>query len=313
MNVHKNARTLPVSRAELIERVLNGGWSAIAAAASVGISERRAREWIRRGRAGEPLTDRSSRPHRVRSLPPEVRDRVLALRRERLTVAKIAELTRISISSVARICRAHGMNLLRLIDVPVPPVVVRYEREHPGELIHVDVKKLGRFIERGHRVTGRRSFESQGIGWEWLHVAIDDASRLSYAELLSNEQGSTVSAFFERAVAWFAATGVAVQRVMTDNGSGYLSNHFARVCARLQVKHIRTRPYTPRTNGKVERMIQTLLREWAYRFAYETSAERACWLMPYLHFYNVHRRHSALGYNPPVSRLGRNNVLTFDS
>lgn len=312
MNVHKNARSCPASRALLVERVERQGWSAIAAADSLGMSERRAREWIRRGRANEPLTDRSSRPHRCAALPATMREQVIDLRRKRLTIVKIAELTGISQSSVARICRSHGMNRLRLLDAPPPPPVVRYERQRPGELVHVDVKKLGRFRERGHRVTGQRSFDSEGMGWELVHVATDDASRLTYAELLSDERGPTAAAFFRRAVAWFASCGISVERVMTDNGPAYLSTPFAVACRVLSVKHIRIRPYTPRTNGKVERMIQTLLREWAYRFSYESSQQRAAWLAPYLHFYNVHRRHSALRYNPPISRLDLNNVLTFD-
>jgi transposase InsO family protein len=146
-----------------------------------------------------------------------------------------------------------------------------------------------------------------------MHVAIDDASRLTYAEILADERGPTAASFFQRAVAWFAMWGITVERVMTDNGPAYLSNDFLALCKRLSIRHIRIRPYTPRTNGKVERMIQTLLREWAYRFTYQSSEERREWLAPYLHFYNIHRRHSALGYNPPISRLDRNNVLTFDT
>jgi transposase InsO family protein len=312
MNVHKNARSCPASRALLIDRVLRGG-RVTAAASSVGLSERRAREWIRRGRAQEPLTDRSSRPRRTKRLPAETYEQVLQLRRQRMTLAKIAELVGIGISSVGRICRAHGLNRLRLIDAVLPPPVRRYEREWPGELLHIDIKKLGRFKDFGHRATGQRSFASEGCGWERLHVAIDDASRLTYAEILPDERGPTAAGFLQRSIEWFAGFGVLVQRVMTDNGPAYLSHHFASTCRRLSLKHLRTRPYTPQTNGKVERMIQTLLREWAYRFAYETSDQRRDWLDPYLHFYNVHRRHSALAYNPPISRLDRNNVLAIDS
>lgn len=312
MNVHKNARTFPASRALLIDRVERQGWSTVAAAEAVGVSERRAREWIRRARANEPLTDRSSRPWRSKSLSPTTREAVVDLRRKRFTIVKIAELTGISCSSVARICRAHGMNRLHLVDAAPPPPIERYERQWPGELLHVDTKKLGRFREVGHRITGQKTF-GKGGGWEWMHVAIDDASRLTYAEMLSDEQGSTATSFFRRAVAWFDQHGVRVERVMSDNGSPYVSKVFASACQSLSIKHLRTRPYTPRTNGKAERVIQTLLREWAYRFAYQNSDERRRWLAPYLHFYNVHRRHSALSYNPPISRLDRNNVLTFDS
>jgi transposase InsO family protein len=198
-----------------------------------------------------------------------------------------------------------------LIDLHRPPVI-RYEKERPGELLHIDTKKLGRFREVGHRITRERTF-GKGGGWEMVHVAIDDASRVTYAEILADEKAATAAAFLVRAVEWFRNRGVTVERVMTDNGPAYLSNGFAALCRALSIKHIRTRPYTPRTNGKVERMIQTLLREWAYSWAYPTSDERRRWLAPYLHFYNVHRRHSALNYNPPLSRLDRNNVLTFDS
>jgi transposase InsO family protein len=236
---------------------------------------------------------------------------VLALRRERLTLTKIAELSGASCSSVARICRKEGLNRLSMIDPHRPPVI-RYEKQRPGELLHIDTKKLGRFHEVGHRITRQRTF-GKGGGWELMHVAIDDASRVMYAEILANEKASAATGFLDRAVAWFSSRGVTVERVMTDNGPAYLSKDFAARCRALAIKHVRTRPYTPRTNGKVERVIQTLLREWAYQFAYPTSDERRLWLIPYLHFYNVHRRHSALGYTAPMSRLDRNNVLTFDT
>jgi len=225
---------------------------------------------------------------------------------------QIAQLMGISCSSVARICRAHGLNRLYLIDATVPPPIARYERERPGELLHIDTKKLGRFQQVGHRVTGTRTY-GKGGGWEWMHVAIDDRSRLTYAEICSDERGATAEAFLRRAVAWFAGLKVTIERVMTDNGSPYLSRVFAEACRTQRIRHLRTRPYTPRTNGKAERVIQTLLREWAYRFIYRDSDERHTWLIPYLHFYNVHRAHSALNYNPPISRLDRNNVLTIDT
>ena len=311
MNVHKNARSCPASRALLVERVERQGWTTAAAAEAIGISARRAREWIRRARANEPLSDRSSRPGRIARIDATTRERVIDLRRQRLTLVAIAELTKISVSSVARICRANGMNRLQLIDVEPPPIQ-RYEREQPGELLHLDIKKLGRFEAVGHRITGTKTF-GKGGGWEYVHVAIDDFSRVTYAEIHSDEQATTVVGFLQRAVAWFALRGVTVQRVLTDNGSAYVSKHFRQACSALGITPKRTRPYTPRTNGKAERMIQTLIREWAYRFAYRNSDERRSWLLPYLHFYNAHRRHSALGYNPPFSRLERNNLLTFDS
>ena len=311
MNVHKNARSFPASRALLIDRVERQGWSIGEAAGSIGLSVRRARDWIRRSRSGEPLTDRSSRPKRTRSLPTDVVQQVLALRRRRVTMSKIAELSGVSCSSVARICRKQGLSRLSMIDLHRPPVI-RYERQRPGELLHVDTKKLGRFHEVGHRITKQRTF-GKGGGWELMHVAIDDASRVTYAEILSDEKAAAAAGFLDRAVAWFRFHGVNVERVMTDNGPAYLSKDFAALCRALAIKHIRTRPYTPRTNGKVERVIQTLLREWAYQFAYPSSDERRRWLIPYLHFYNVHRRHSALGYTAPISRLDRNNLLTLDS
>jgi len=193
----------------------------------------------------------------------------------------------------------------------VPPI--RYERERPGELIHLDTKRLGRFDRPGHRITRKRSFGSPRQGFEFLYVATDDTSRLSYSEILPDECGDTACAFFERAVSWFASHDIHVERVMTDNGSAFLSGAFRQLCAARGIRHIRTRPYTPRTNGKVERMIQTLLREWAYRFEYQSSAERQRWLGPFMHFYNYHRAHSALGYNPPISRLDRNNLLARNS
>jgi transposase InsO family protein len=311
MNVHKNARSCPASRALLIDRVERQGWPLSAAAAAIGLSERRAREFRRRGRCNEPLTDRSSRPRRMTSLSEETRQRVVDLRRQRFTMTQIAGLAGISLSSVARICRTHGLNRLSLIDVEAPPVQ-RYERETPGELLHLDIKKLGRFSAVGHRITGVKTF-GKGGGWEYLHVAIDDHSRVAYAELLPNEQAVTAVGFLERAVAWFVQRGVTIERVLTDNGSAYVSRAFRQACEKLSIKPRRTRPYTPRTNGKAERFIQTLLREWAYRFAYSSSGERALWLTPFLHFYNTHRRHSALGYNPPFSRLDRNNLLAIDT
>jgi len=311
MNVHKNARSCPASRALLIERVERGKWKTAAAAEAIGISARRAREWIRRGRANEPLVDRSSRPARIASVAETTREQVIELRRQRQSMAAIAQQTKISLSSVARICRANGMNRLQLIDAePVP--IVRYERKYPGEMLHLDTKKLGRFSEVGHRMTGTRTF-GKGGGWEYMHVAIDDFSRVTYAELLADEQAATAAKFLERAVAWFAQRGVKVERVLTDNGPAYVSSRFAQCCDALDIKRRRTRPYTPRTNGKAERMIQTLLREWTYKFSYPNSDERSRWLLPYLHFYNAHRRHRALDYNPPFSRLERNNLLANDS
>ena len=311
MNVHKNARSCPASRALLCKRVFEHGWSVRAASEAAGISARRAREWVRRAGRREPLLDRSSRPLSGRSIDASTRTRIIALRRERRTMRQIGQLVGVSTSTVARVCSREGLSRLRSLEPPPP--AVRYERATPGELLHVDTKRLGCFDRPGHRVTRGRSFGSKRQGFEFLYVAADDASRLAYAEILPDEYGHTASGFFVRAVRWFAGAGVVVERVMTDNGSPFISDAFRSTCAVNQIRHIRTRPYTPRTNGKVERLIQTLLREWAYRFEYQSSEERRRWLAPYLHFYNCHRAHSALRYNPPISRLDRNNVLRRNS
>ena len=311
MDVHKNARSCPASRALLYKRVSEQGWSVREASAAVGISDRRAREWIRRAEAGEALTDRSSKPHLVASIDVQTRERILELRRQGRTLRQIVELVGVSRSSVGRICRAAGLNRLRKLEpVPVP---VRYERERAGELLHIDTKRLGRFDRVGHRITRQRSFGSKKQGFEFVFVAIDDFTRLSYVDILADERSEAASTFLKRAVEWFAQQNVHVERVMTDNGSAFVSAQFKLLCASLNIRHLRIRPYTPRTNGKAERFIQTLLREWAYRFSYDSSNERKRWLTPYLHFYNYHRAHSALGYNPPISRLDRNNVLRSNS
>ena len=190
-----------------------------------------------------------------------------------------------------------------------PEPLRRYEKQLPGELLHLDTKKLGRIAGAGHRVTGQRQHRSRGIGWEYVHVAIDDASRVAYVEVLEDERAETAVSFLQRAHRWFADRGVTTLRVLTDNGSAYLSRAFAAACRGLGLRHSRTRPYRPRTNGKAERLIQTLLREWAYGFAFDSSAARRQLLLPYLHFYNHHRAHLALGGRPPISRLGLNNLV----
>ena len=311
MDVHKNARSCPASRALLFKRVSEHGWSVRAASAAAGMSDRRGREWIRRASQKQPLTDRSSRPHSDSSIDLSVRQRIIALRKERRTVRQIAALAEVSPSTVARICRSQGLGRLESVEPPPPPI--RYERDHPGELVHVDIKRLGRFDRVGHRITRKRSFGSKKQGFEFVYVATDDASRLSYAEIHGDERSEAACTFLRNAVRWFGGFKIGIERVMTDNGSAFISGQFGKLCADAGIKHKRTRPYTPRTNGKVERFIQTLLREWAYRFSYASSAERGQWLIPYLHFYNYHRAHSALAYNPPISRLARNNVLRRNS
>ena len=311
MNVHKNARSCPASRALLYKRISEHGWSVREASGAAGISERRGREWISRARNREPLTDRSSKPHSSPSTPAVTRKHVIALRKERQTIRQVAQMVGVSTSTVARICRQEGLSRLRNLEPPPPPV--RYEREHPGELLHIDIKRLGRFDRVGHRITRQRSFGSKKQGFEFVYVAVDDASRLAYVEIHADERSEAACAFLTNAVNWFAKQKVRIERVMTDNGSAFVSKEFAERCPSLGIRHKRTKPYTPRTNGKAERFIQTLLREWAYRFSYGSSHERKLWLTPYLHFYNYHRSHSSLAYNPPISRLDRNNVLRRNS
>ena len=311
MNVHKNARSCPASRALLVKRVREQGWSVRAASAAAGISDRRGREWIRRSDAGEPLADRSSKPHRSRTIDAATRLQIVDLRREWRTMRQIAQVVGVGQSSVARVCKAAGVSRLRQIEpVPTP---VRYERERPGELLHIDIKRLGRFDRIGHRITRKRSFGSPRQGFEFVYVATDDYTRLSYVDVLADERSEAASSFLKRAVEWFAQQNVRIERVMTDNGSAFVSRQFTGLCKSLEIRHVRIRPYTPRTNGKAERFIQTLLREWAYRFTYHSSEERHSWLEPYLHFYNFHRAHSALSYNAPISRLDRNNLLARNS
>ncbi|HEY0367803.1 MAG TPA: IS481 family transposase [Pyrinomonadaceae bacterium] len=307
MDVHENARSCARSRKLLVERVMKQGWSLSAAAEASGMSVRRSREWLQRAGAGESLLDRSSRPRSSPRALTAKRAAMIKLRRERFTMRRIAELTGVSVATVSRVCARYGLSRLKNLDPPPP--IIRYEHVRPGDLLHLDIKKLGRFERAGHRVTGNRRISSRHAGWEAMHVAIDDHSRVTYAEILPDETATTTSAFLQRAVSWFADRGAPIKTLLTDNGSAYVSYEFAAACRALNIRHKRTRPYTPRTNGKAERVIQTLLREWAYRFTFNSSAERRNLLSPYLHFYNSHRAHSALSYNPPLSRLTRNNVL----
>jgi transposase InsO family protein len=284
MNVHKNARLTPQGRLLLCRRVDVEGWTVAAAADAAGLSVRRAHHWLGRYRAGgeRMLHDRSSAPARYRTTPPELVTEIERLRRQRLSGPAIARATGIPRSTVGAVLRRLGLGRLEALDTPPP--AIRYERERPGELVHIDSKKLGRIDGVGHRITGDRTRQSnrRGIGWEALHVCIDDASRLAYSEILPDEKTGSALAFLQRALAWFARHGVAVERVMTDNGSAYRSHAFRAACAAAGLRHLRTRPYTPRTNGKAERFIQTSLREWAYLRAYNTSAERTAVLEPWL-------------------------------
>ena len=314
MNIHKNARLTPQGRALMVSRILNEGWRVADAAGAAGVSERVAYKWLARFRAGgaAALHDRKPTPARCpRRTPAETVVRIEQLRRERMSGPAIAKRLALPRSTVGAVLRRLGLGRLAALD-PKPPAV-RYERQRPGELIHIDTKKLGKIDGVGHRITGQHSGmkRSRGIGWEHLHVCVDDASRLAYTEILPDERKESACAFLSRALAFFQAHGVTVERVMTDNGSAYRSHLFKSHLASAGLRHIRTRPYTPRTNGKAERFIQTSLREWAYLRAYQTSAERTQAMNPWINAYNHSRPHSALGAKPPVSRL--NNALGFDT
>jgi transposase InsO family protein len=264
------------------------------------------RKWVARYKAGgiEGLQDRSSRPRRLyRPTPAAIVEQVEALRRQRWTGKQVAAEVGVSPATVSRILRRLGLNRIAALE-PAEPIR-RYEREHPGELIHIDIKKLGRFDRVGHRITGDRrgQSKSRGIGWEFVHVCIDDASRIAFSQILPDEKKESAVAFLKAAGAYYQSLGVTVTRVMTDNGSCYRSKAFRDACRDLGLKHIRTKPYTPKTNGKAERFIQTALREWAYAQAYPNSDHRAAELPIWLHRYNWHRPHGGLKSKPPISRL----------
>jgi transposase InsO family protein len=258
------------------------------------------------------MADRSSRPHaQPGSTPKAVVDQIIALRRQRLTGRHIAQLTGVSPATVSRILRRAGLSRLRQL-VPAEPIR-RYQREQPGELIHIDIKKLGKFNRVGHRITGDRTGQSntRGIGWEFVHVCVDDASRIAYTQIMPDEKAVSAIAFLKACVAYYKTLGIKVTRVMSDNGSCYKAKDFAKACKRLKLKHIRTKPYTPKTNGKAERFIQTALREWAYARAYQTSEQRRLELPEWTHRYNWHRPHGALNYKTPISvlNLTEDNLL----
>lgn len=318
MNIHRNARTTPYSRAEIVRRVMILHETPSAVATALGVSCRTVAKWLARyraeGQAG--LLDRSSRPRRMpRATSIDVVDQVIAARRQRLCGKQIATMLRLSPATVSRILRKARLSRARDLDPPEP--VRRYEREHPGELIHIDIKKLGRFDRVGHRITGDRTGQSnaRGIGWEFVHVCIDDNSRIAFSQVLADEKKESAVAFLHAAIAYYRSLGITVTRVMTDNGACYKSFAFRHACKALGLRHIRTRPYTPKTNGKAERFIQTSLREWAYARPYPTSEHRKEALQPWLHNYNWHRPHGSLQSMPPISRLGQptNNLSRLHS
>ena len=317
MKLHANAPLGPKGRAVMARRVIEDGLPLAEAAEAAGVSVRTAGKWARRYRAeGEAgLLDRSSAPRTVHNAtPPDRVEAIAALRRLRLTGPEIAEALEMATSTVSAVLKRIGLGKLSRLEPPEP--IRRYERSRPGELIHIDVKKLGRIGPHGagHRVTGRKGRRSKvgkdaagvtrrQIGWERVHVCVDDATRLAYVEVLPDEKASTAISFLERALSFYRSHGITVERLMTDNGSAYISTAHALACRRLGIKHIRTRPYRPQTNGKAERFIRTMLREWAYAAVYGSSPERAAALSGWLERYNFRRRHGALGHRPPIARL----------
>ncbi|RNC97048.1 MAG: IS481 family transposase [Oricola sp.] len=319
MNIHNNARLTPRRREQMALCVIEGRLTKAQAAGVYDVSPKIVARWVERYKAGgsKAMADRSSRPRRSpNAIGQAAIDRIIALRRQRWTGQHIALEVGVSPATVSRVLSRAGLSRLKDID-PAEPVR-RYERKHPGEMIHLDIKKLGRFERPGHRVTGDRTGQSnprsgpaKGYGWEYVHVCIDDHSRLSFTQIHADEKAVSAIAHLKAAVAWYQSMGVKVERVMTDNGSCYKSHAFRKACQQLGIKHIRTRPYTPRTNGKAERFIQTALREWAYARAYKTSDQRAAHLPIWNHMYNWHRPHGSLNSKPPISRLGltRDNLM----
>jgi transposase InsO family protein len=309
MTLHRNARTCPNSRRLIADRVLVEGWSLAAAAEAAGVSVPTARKWVRRFReeGDGGLGDRSSAPKRIpHRTSPEREQAILSLRALRLTGEQIAAALGMAPSTVSLVLKRNGQGRLRRPGAGEPER--RYERSRPGELVHIDIKKLGRIARPGHRVIGSRASagyhrERFEQGWEYVHVCIDDATRLAYVEVLDDERPATCIGFLERAIRHLASYGIRVDRVMTDNGNPYRSKAHALACQQLRIRHLRTDPYTPRTNGKAERFIQTLVNGWAYGAIYGSSAERTAALSPWLHAYNHHRPHRSLGRKPPATRL----------
>jgi transposase InsO family protein len=319
MKVHANAPLGPKGRLTMVSRVVEEGWSLTEAAEAAGVSERTCGKWVgrylREGEAG--LLDRSSAP---RSIPHRTSDElvevIVLLRRLRMTGAEIAFCLAMALSTVSAVLLRVGLGKLSRLEPPEPPN--RYERRHPGELIHVDIKKLGRIPtgRAGHRIHGQRRLQrnvvkdgKRQVGWEFVHVCVDDATRLAYVEVLTGEKATSAVAFLSRAVAFYAAHGITVERVMTDNGSAYRSTIHAFACRAMGLKHLRTRPYRPRTNGKAERFIRTLLAGWAYGAIYGSSTERTAALDGWLWVYNHRRPHGALSHKPPAARLAELNNL----
>ncbi len=304
MKLHRNAKSTPTTRGIMVQRVLHDGWSYADAAEGFAVSVRTVAKWVRRFRDGgwRALEDGSSRPGEPpHQTPAEVVSMIRTLREASwLPAWRISRRLGVPTSTVSAWLRRLGLN--RRPVAPAPPVH-RYEWARPGDLVHLDIKPLGRFRRIGHRIHGHPRQASRGAGWEYAHVAVDDHSRVAYVEVLPAQDGARCATFLQRAVAWFAGRGVRCRRVLSDNGSGYISRRFRTACALLGLTHRRTRPYTPRTNGKAERFIQTLLREWAYAQAYPTSQVRRHALRGWVRYYNRVRPHTALRYAPPITRL----------
>lgn len=304
MNIHKNARTTPRSRALLIHRVLVEHWPAAQVARSLGVSVRTVYKWLARYRAlgTAGLQDRSSaarrRPH---ALPAAWIALIRLMRQSKLVAVEIAQRLPLARSTISAVLARVGLNRLRYLTPPEP--VHRYQWERPGEMVHVDIKKLGRFARAGHRVTGHRHTPSAGRGWEYAHVAVDDCTRFSYVEILPDQKRYTTTRFWLRAVREFERRGIHVQRVLTDNGGAYRSRPFRKACRWLGISTKRTRPYRPQTNGKAERFIQTLQRKWAYAVSYATSEDRRAALPAWMQFYNEERSHAGLNQKTPLSKL----------
>ena len=316
MDIHKNARLTPILREELANKVLSRAVTLSSAAAEFKVTAKTAAKWARRyQQQGCPgLQDRSSRPLRSpRQCSFEQVNLVERLRRQRWTGLRIALTTRLSRATVSRVLRR--LHLSRIRDLEPAPPIVRYEHAAPGDLLHLDIKKIGRFQAVGCRITGNRRGRIHRAGWEYVHVAIDDHSRIAFSQILPDQKACSAAAFLQAAIDYFARLGISISRVLTDNGPCYRSGRFRRYCQQLAIALRFTRPYTPRTNGKAERFIQTALREWAYARSYDNSQLRAAELPVWLHLYNWHRPHASLNHAPPISRSGldRNNLLTHHS
>ena len=313
MNIHKNARLTLARRIEMVEMIVVQGFTRAEATRTAGVCEATMRKWLGRYLAqGEAaLNDRSSRPkHSPRTIKPETALAIVELRRRRLTQARIAASLGVSQSTVGRVLRRAGLSHWRDLEPSEP--VVRYEHQNPGDLIHIDTKKLGRIERLGHRITGNRKDTAGRAGWEFLFVAIDDHSRVSFTDLYPDERKPSAIEFLQNTVAYYQALGIRVQRLLTDNGSAFRSKAFRQACAELDLKHSFTRAYRPQTNGKAERFIQSALREWAYGIPYNHSSERQTMLERWRHHYNWHRPHQGINAMAPISRLAksRNNLLT---